>query len=104
MQVRRASPEENAGEPNPGPWFRAALPGRAARAGSDAVALAAALLIATLLRHDGHLAHVHLFDLLELAVVAGAVHTVAGIRFGLYTGRWAYGSFEEIAALARTAA
>ena len=108
MQVRRASPEESAGESSPGdwpaPWFRAALPGRAARAGADAVALAAALLIATLLRHDGHFSYVHIFDLLELAVVAGVVHTVAGMRFGLYTGRWAYGSFEEIAALARTAA
>ncbi|MEV6346192.1 nucleoside-diphosphate sugar epimerase/dehydratase [Actinoplanes sp. NPDC051851] len=86
------------------PWFRAALPGRAARAAGDALALAAALLIATVLRHDGHFDHLNLVGLAELAVVAGLVHTAAGVRFGLYTGRWSYGCFEEILALAKTAA
>ncbi|MGX6603143.1 polysaccharide biosynthesis protein [Micromonosporaceae bacterium Da 78-11] len=110
MQVRRASPGDPDSEqwwtpsPRTAPWLLAALPGRAARAGSDALALAAALLIATLLRHDGHFSHLDVSGLLVLAAVAAVVHTVAGMRFGLYTGRWAYGSFEEIAALARTAA
>ncbi|GIE46834.1 dTDP-glucose 4,6-dehydratase [Amorphoplanes nipponensis] len=84
--------------------MRAALPGRAARAGVDAAALGLALLIATLLRHDGDFHRVDLSGLLALAMVAAVVHTVAGLRFGLYTGRWSYGCFEEIAALARTAA
>ena len=63
MQVRRATPGDSTDDPTPGewrsrsprmaPWLRAALPGRAARAGADAVALAVALLVATLLRHDG---------------------------------------------------
>ncbi|MFI7545289.1 polysaccharide biosynthesis protein [Actinoplanes sp. NPDC049599] len=114
MQVRRASPDATAGDPAPGewrarsprmaPWLRAALPGRAARAGVDAAALAVALLIATLLRHDGDLYRVDLSRLLVLAMVAAVVQTVAGLRFGLYTGRWSYGCFEEIAALAKTAA
>jgi FlaA1/EpsC-like NDP-sugar epimerase len=86
------------------PWFRAALPGRAARAGADALALAVALLVATLLRHDGQFAQVEVPGLLVLSACAAVVHTLAGIRFGLYTGRWSYGCFEEIAALAKTAA
>jgi FlaA1/EpsC-like NDP-sugar epimerase len=111
MQVRRAAPgaDEPVGDwrvPLPGraPWFRSVLPVRAARAATDAAALAVALLLATLLRHDGHFDRVDVSDVLLLAVVAGVVHTAAGIRFGLYTGRWSYGCFEEIAALARTAA
>ncbi|MFI5896632.1 polysaccharide biosynthesis protein [Actinoplanes sp. NPDC051513] len=104
MEVRRAAP----GEWRTGtPWTMllwAALPGRAARAGADALALAIAMLIATLLRHDGHLEYLNFRGLVELAAVAAAVQTLAGIRFGLYTGRWSYGCFEEIAALAKTAA
>jgi FlaA1/EpsC-like NDP-sugar epimerase len=112
MQVRRAAPDGTAGDPAPGewrarsprmaPWLRAALPGRAARAGVDAAALAIALLIATLLRHDGDFYRVDLSRLLVLAMFAAVVQTVAGLRFGLYTGRWSYGCFEEIAALAKT--
>ncbi|MFI1993711.1 polysaccharide biosynthesis protein [Actinoplanes sp. NPDC020271] len=86
------------------PWIRTVLPGRAARAGADALALSTALLIATLLRHDGHVQWLHGGDLAELSLVAALVHTAAGIRFGLYTGRWSYGCFEEILALAKTAA
>ncbi|GAA2888777.1 dTDP-glucose 4,6-dehydratase [Actinoplanes cyaneus] len=86
------------------PWIRTVLPGRAARAGADALALATALLIATLLRHDGHVRWLHGGELAELSLVAALVHTAAGIRFGLYTGRWSYGCFEEILALAKTAA
>ncbi|MGW4947018.1 polysaccharide biosynthesis protein [Actinoplanes sp. NPDC004185] len=108
MQVRRAAPDATAGDRRAGrpagaPWLRMVAPGRAARAGVDAAALGLALLIATLLRHDGHLSHVHLLPLLVLACFAAVVHTVAGLRFGLYTGRWSYGCFEEIAALAKTA-
>jgi len=86
------------------PWLLAALPGRAARAGADALALAVALLVATLLRHDGDVAQVEWTGLLVLAALAGVVQTVVGIQFGLYTGRWSYGCFEEIATLAKTAA
>ncbi|GLW34568.1 nucleoside-diphosphate sugar epimerase/dehydratase [Actinoplanes regularis] len=111
MQTRRPAVGDPAADPDVGdwpgraaPWFRAALPGRAARAGADALALAAALLIATLLRHDGNLEYLDGPGLAELALVAALVHTAAGIQFGLYTGRWSYGCFEEILALAKTAA
>ncbi len=101
MRFRRAIDRR---QPGPAPWLLAVLPGRAARAAADALALMLALLIATLLRHDGNLTEVDLPGLLMLAGVAALLHTVVGIRFGLYTGRWSYGCFEEIAALARTAA
>ncbi len=107
MQVRQATPVNPvSGVPARGAarWLAAALPGRAARAGTDALALALALLIATLLRHDGDLGHIHFTGVLALSAVAALVHTLAGLRFGLYTGRWSYGCFEEIAALAKTAA
>ncbi|WIM94236.1 nucleoside-diphosphate sugar epimerase/dehydratase [Actinoplanes oblitus] len=111
MQTRRAVAGEPAADASVGawpgraaPWFRAALPGRAARAGADALALATALLVATLLRYDGHLAYLDGGGLTELTAVAVAVQTVAGLRFGLYTGRWSYGCFEEILALAKTTA
>jgi FlaA1/EpsC-like NDP-sugar epimerase len=93
---RRARPERR--------WLSGVLPGRAARAGADALALALALLIATLLRHDGHLDHVDGVGLLVLAAVAAVVQTAAGTWWGLYTGRWSYGCFEEIAALAKALA
>ncbi|MEU4420144.1 nucleoside-diphosphate sugar epimerase/dehydratase [Actinoplanes sp. NPDC024001] len=113
MQVRRTRPGDSEADANPGewrgitgpaPWVRTVLPGRAARAATDALALAVALLIATLLRHDGQIGDVHLLDLAVLSAVAAVVLTAAGIRFGLYTGRWSYGCFEEIAALAKTVA
>lgn len=113
QERRRGSGESSAGatpgewrgpSPRPVAWYRRALPGRAARALTDAVALTAALLIATLLRHDGHVGEVDFTGLVLLATAAAVVHTAAGIHFGLYTGRWAYGCFEEIAALVRTAA
>ncbi|HWS39477.1 MAG TPA: nucleoside-diphosphate sugar epimerase/dehydratase [Actinoplanes sp.] len=113
MQVRRrasgdpsadATPGEWRGPgPRPVAWYRRAVPGRAARALTDAVALTAALLIATLLRHDGHLGEVDFTGLVMLAAAAAVVHTAAGLQLGLYTGRWSYGCFEEIAALVRTA-
>lgn len=104
MQSGRTWPGDTAADANPASWARTVLPGRAARAGTDALALAVALLFATMLRHDGHIGEVHVADLAVLAAVAAVVQTAAGIRFGLYTGRWSYGCFEEIAALAKTVA
>jgi FlaA1/EpsC-like NDP-sugar epimerase len=108
MLVRRSAPGENTEDSPPGNWrgraARSGLSARAARAAADALALALAMLIATLLRHDGHLAYVDIAGLLVLASLGAIVHTAAGVQFGLYTGRWSYGCFEEIAALAKTAA
>jgi len=92
MRIRRA------------PWLFAPVPNRAARAGADALALATALLLATVLRHDGDFAQCNLSGVAGLAAVAAVVHSVVGLQFGLYTGRWSYGCFEEILALAKTAA
>ncbi|HET6529138.1 MAG TPA: nucleoside-diphosphate sugar epimerase/dehydratase [Actinoplanes sp.] len=117
MQGRRRAPGDTSDDPagpwpgrsrtsgRPGSaWLRTALPVRAARAAVDALALAVALALATLLRHDGDIGHVDGAGLALLSACAGVVHTLAGLRFGLYTGRWSYGCFEEIAALAKTAA
>ncbi len=107
MQVRSAAPREDTDDAPgrwPGRWMGTILPGRAARAGVDAIALALALLLAAVLRHDGHLGAVDLGGVLILSAVAAVVHTLVGLRFGLYTGRWAYGCFEEVLALAKTAA
>jgi FlaA1/EpsC-like NDP-sugar epimerase len=68
------------------------------------LALGVALLIATLLRHDGHVNEVDLPGLLLLLAPAALIQSVVGTRFGLYTGRWRYGCFEEVSALARTGA
>jgi FlaA1/EpsC-like NDP-sugar epimerase len=70
----------------------------------DAGCLSVALLVADLLRHDGHIQYVSIHGVIALSAVAAVVHTIVGMQFGLYTGRWAYGCFEEIAALAKTAA
>ncbi|MBU2666813.1 polysaccharide biosynthesis protein [Actinoplanes bogorensis] len=104
MQLRSAAPREEIDSPGRWPGTRRILPGRAGRAGVDALALTIALLLATVLRHDGNLAESHIPQVLVLSVFAAVVHTAVGYRFGLYTGRWAYGCFEEILALAKTAA
>jgi FlaA1/EpsC-like NDP-sugar epimerase len=75
---------------------------RIVQAAADALALAVALVFATLLRHDGHVSEVNMHGLLLLTVPTMAILLAVGTRFGLYTGRWRYGSFEEISALART--
>nr|WP_221378101.1 nucleoside-diphosphate sugar epimerase/dehydratase [Actinoplanes polyasparticus] len=108
MQLRSAAPADGADDAG-GRWpgvrlTNTILFGRSARAGVDALALAFALLIAAVLRHDGDLAAVSLSGVLVLSAVGAVVHTAVGLRLGLYTGRWAYGCFEEIAALAKTAA
>jgi FlaA1/EpsC-like NDP-sugar epimerase len=75
---------------------------RIVRAAADALSLAVALVFATLLRHDGHVNEINVHGLLLLTLPTMAVLLAIGTRFGLYTGRWRYGSFEEVAALAKT--
>jgi FlaA1/EpsC-like NDP-sugar epimerase len=71
---------------------------------ADAVAVAMALAFATLLRHDGQIDPAEVRGVLFLAAPTVLVQSVVGSRFGLYTGRWRYGCFEEVWALARTVA
>ena len=63
-----------------------------------------ALIFATLMRYDAN----QLTSstgvaclILPLAILA---QVVGGLAFGLYLGRWRFGSFDEVAALARAAA
>jgi len=75
---------------------------RAGQAAADALALAAALVLASLLRHDGRFAEANLEGVGYLTLPTMAVLLGIGSQFGLYNGRWRYGSFEEGWALART--
>jgi FlaA1/EpsC-like NDP-sugar epimerase len=68
------------------------------------VALAVALIFATIVRHGGDISYINIDGLLMLILLAVAVQAAVGGRFGLYTGRWRYGCFEEVSALARTVA
>jgi FlaA1/EpsC-like NDP-sugar epimerase len=77
---------------------------RVAQATADAFALAAALVLATLLRHDGQIDKVDVSGLLLFLPPLLAIQALVGSHFGLYTGRWRYGCFEELSAVARTVA
>jgi FlaA1/EpsC-like NDP-sugar epimerase len=77
---------------------------RFAQACADALTLAVALVFATLLRYDGHVNELDFPRLLLLIPPMVSVLLLIGSQFGLYNGRWRYGSFEEVAAVARTMA
>jgi FlaA1/EpsC-like NDP-sugar epimerase len=68
----------------------------------DAVAWAAALCLATLLRYDFDLAPYDLGGLVILIPVAVLVQAVAGLASGLYTGRARFGSFDEVVSMVRS--
>jgi FlaA1/EpsC-like NDP-sugar epimerase len=70
----------------------------------DALAWAAGLWIAALLRYDLVPGRIHHRDLLLLLPVVWLIQFFAGQQSGIYRGGWLYGSFEEVAALARTVA
>jgi FlaA1/EpsC-like NDP-sugar epimerase len=77
---------------------------RVAQACADSFAFAVALVFATLLRHDGHVSEVDFEALPWLLAPTVFAQLVIGSQLGLYNGRWRYGSFEEVSALARTMA
>jgi FlaA1/EpsC-like NDP-sugar epimerase len=84
------------------PWSLAAAACRA-RLGQpawDAFALACAVVLAALLRFDFDVVSIDAAGLVVFLPLAAAAQTLSGIKFGLYTGRWRYGSFEEMWALA----
>lgn len=70
---------------------------------ADAASWAVAVVGAALLRVDFELSQLPLVGLSVAAGVATASHLVASRATGLYAGRWRRGSFDEVAALARTA-
>ncbi len=103
-----AEPEKRktrTGEPEASrrPRFLRALVARRGlyQAAIDSVAWAAALCFATLLRYDFDLAKVE-FSGLAILVPAGVVlQVIAGVQFGIYTGRWRFGSFDEVTSLVK---
>ena len=60
-----------------------------------------AIVIATFLRYEFNFTTVHWVDLCKVLPIVAVVHLVLGTYEGLYVGRWSFGSFEEVAALAR---
>jgi FlaA1/EpsC-like NDP-sugar epimerase len=68
----------------------------------DCAIWAVALYVATLLRLDFDVQRLWNFQVELLLPVAAAFQLVAGYWNGLYRGWWVNGSFEEVAALART--
>ena len=59
------------------------------------------MIIATFLRYEFNFSPVHWQDLGKILPIVAVVHLVLGTYEGLYVGRWSFGSFEEVAALAR---
>ena len=73
------------------------------QATTDAVGWVVAITLAIFLRYDFAPNHVPWRYTLVLSLSAGCVSIAVGTLFGLYIGRYAVGSFEEVAPLVRTA-
>src|SRR5438309_34783 len=71
---------------------------------ADATAWAVALTFATVVRWNFAVRQIDYQGLAAMIPLAGLAQTVSGLASGLYTGRWRFGSFEEVAALLRAAA
>ena len=69
----------------------------------DSVAWAVALWLALLFRYDLDPSAADLWGLVAIIPIAALAQVVSGLGVGLYTGRWRFGSFDEVAALARSA-
>lgn len=78
-----------------GPWRFAAI------LFVDLLIWSAAMILATFLRYEFQLSTVHWIDLAKILPIVFVVHMLLGAYEGLYVGRWSFGSFEEVAALAR---
>jgi FlaA1/EpsC-like NDP-sugar epimerase len=75
---------------------------RLARMCADCLVWIGALYMASLLRLDFNVGRVNSFSLATLFLPAILLQVGAGYWTGLYRGWWVNGSFEEVAALART--
>ncbi|MEY2403874.1 MAG: hypothetical protein QOD38_1425, partial [Acidimicrobiaceae bacterium] len=67
----------------------------------DVAIWATSMILATFLRYEFNFSPVHWKDLAKILPLLAVVHLVLGTYEGLYVGRWSFGSFEEVAALAR---
>lgn len=70
----------------------------------DCLAWSFGLAFATAVRFDFAFAQINWNGLAVGIVIASVLQIVSGLGFGLYTGRWRFGGFEEVAALARAVA
>src|SRR5947209_20517752 len=70
----------------------------------DAVAWAAALAFATVVRWNFAFHQIDYRGLVAIIPLAALAQIVAGFASGLYLGRWRFGSFEEVEGLARATA
>ncbi len=102
----RAGPRERMklGLQSTGMHGKTAAPKRALQAVVDSAAWAIALFSATLVRFALHLHSINFGHFFLLLPVVWIAQVVAGRRLGLYRGKWILGSFEEVAAVARTLA
>lgn len=84
-----------------GQW--AARHRRPTQAIGDALAWIVSLSCADALRYDLHLGLISVTGLVAILPLAVAAQVVSGLAVGLYLGRWRFGSFDEVAALACSA-
>ena len=73
--------------------------GARVQAAVDALAWVLGLLAAMLLRLDFDVSRVSWTAFMAVLPVVALAQVLAGVAFGLYTGRWRFGSFDEVAAL-----
>ncbi|MFN2606411.1 MAG: polysaccharide biosynthesis protein [Acidimicrobiales bacterium] len=69
----------------------------------DSAAWALALVLADLIRFDLDASRLSTRGLLAVIPLAALAQVVSGLGAGLYTGRWRFGSFDEVAGLVRSA-
>lgn len=77
---------------------------RLSKALIDATAVAAGIVAAGIGRFDFHASAIPWSGLVTVAALAAICQGLAGVAFGLYVGRCGYGTFDEIAVLARAVA
>lgn len=69
----------------------------------DAAAWSLCLVLAVLIRLDFDWSRLDVVGVLAMIPLAVEAQVISGYVVGLYRGRWRYGSFDEVAALARAA-
>jgi FlaA1/EpsC-like NDP-sugar epimerase len=77
-------------------------PRHAAQVLADSLAWVIGMVLAELARYDFTIAERHQGDLAILSLIAVVLAIPVGYAFGLYTGRYRFGSFDEVAALVRS--
>ena len=100
-KARRPGPMTAATKARRALWRRLARRRIVVQAVIDAAAWVIALSLATLFRYDFHASQINVAGVAVMLPLAVEAQFVAGYAFGLYRGRWRFGSFDEIAALVK---